>query len=210
MQPADILKIAALFISRNEISTASEFVEREYPFETYVKSKPAERFCKDTSQPPLMAEQRKYTQKQALQLYTIDGFIDRYSGSKLVCPSALYAISTIIPEAFPCGEKRSDTHQAFWDLFPSLDHLVPVSGGGKDIEENWITTSMTKNLKKSNISLDELNWSLHPKGNIEQWDGLAAWYMDWSSFHSSANNIRFNKGWHSAMTSIFPRGPKAA
>jgi hypothetical protein len=56
--------------------------------------------------------------------------------------------------------------------------VLPVSRGGSDDESNWITTSMVRNAAKSAFTLDELGWSLHPAGNIAEWDGLVGWFID--------------------------------
>lgn len=43
---------------------------------------------------------------------------------------------------------------------------------------NYITTSMKRNLAKNNWSIDDLGWTLHPKGNIEEWDGMSQKFLD--------------------------------
>ena len=206
MSNAEILQEATKLIANDNLQVASILVKTEYPFEKYVKPVSSDRKSSTRIKIVSEAEQRKYTQKQALELFIADSFIDRYSGEKLVLPSALYALSTIIPDAFPCGNKRSSTHQAFWDLFPSLDHIEPVSGGGKDVDSNWITTSMAMNIRKSNIPLSELGWQIYQRDTSCEWDGLVSWYLEWADENENAQNIRLNKGWHAAITSLFP-GP---
>ena len=66
----------------------------------------------------------------------------------------------------------SETHMIYWELFPTVDHVVPIARGGGDDESNWVTTSMLHNSAKSNWKLEELGWQLLPAGDIEQWDGL--------------------------------------
>jgi hypothetical protein len=68
-----------------------------------------------------------------------------------------------------------------WDLFPTVDHKVPVSrGGNPDDLDNWITTSMLRNSAKANFTLEELGWALHPPGSLDEWDGLTGWFLQWS------------------------------
>jgi hypothetical protein len=55
--------------------------------------------------------------------------------------------------------------------------LTPVTAGGADEPANWVTTSMARNFAKSNFSLEELGWRLHPPGNIAEWDSLLNWYV---------------------------------
>lgn len=200
MQKAHVLAAAGDLIANNRISDAEELVHTEYPFEAYVKPKAKKKASKSTNvkDASINPVERKYTQKEALQLYIADGFVDRYFGVQLVCPSALYALSKYIPNAFPCGENRATTHQAFWDLFPSLDHLDPVSLGGADNPRNWVTTSMSLNLKKSNLSLDELGWSLQTPDETSTWDGMMGWYQSLSNNDSNLGNILYNKAWHQA------------
>lgn len=44
---------------------------------------------------------RAYTDKQKMQQFKKDGFIDRYSGQKLVNPGFLKVLSHYMPEEFP-------------------------------------------------------------------------------------------------------------
>ncbi len=68
-------------------------------------------------------------------------------------------------------------HQAFWDLTPTVDHLIPVSRGGADEDSNWVSTTMLRNSAKGNFMLEELGWSLYPPGDINQWNGLLGWFV---------------------------------
>lgn len=82
-----------------------------------------------------------------MQSFVRDGFIDRYSGRHLVFPGTLRVLSTLFPEDFPFHPnwKTQFTHPAFWELFPTIDHIVPVARGGLDVPENWVTTSQLRN-----------------------------------------------------------------
>lgn len=114
-----------------------------------------------------------------MSVFLRDGFIDRYTGERLLFPGTLRLLNRLLPEDFPCDDKArlSVTHQAFWELFPSLDHIVPVSRGGPDTEDNWVTTSMSRNAAKGLWTLEELGWRLLPPGD-SQWDGLTGWCME--------------------------------
>jgi hypothetical protein len=67
---------------------------------------------------PLINVRRRYSVRQMLTGFVRDGFIDRCCGARLVCVAALRLI-------------------AFWELVPTLDHILPVSRGGTDDESNW-------------------------------------------------------------------------
>ncbi len=120
------------------------------------------------------AQSRSYSEIVKTRLFLRDGFIDRYSGKKLVFIGILRLISFLMPEAFPyhTNWKMDSCHQAYWELAPTLDHIVPVTRGGLDRLDNWVTTSMLRNSIKSNWTLEEIGWPLLPPGNRADWDGL--------------------------------------
>lgn len=129
---------------------------------------------------PIKSEGRNYTIKQMIAQFFRDGFIDRYSGKRLVNPGLLRIISALLPNAFPYHPhwKTDECHIAYWDYQPTVDHIYPVSLGGKDAPENWATTSMVNNSAKSNFTLEQLGWTLKDKGNIRDWDGLSKMFVD--------------------------------
>ena len=96
-----------------------------------------------------------------MDLFMRDGFIDRYTGNRLINPGVLRLLHVVLGDDFPAHPnwKVSETHLAFWELFPTVDHLVPVSRGGRDDESNWVTASMLSNQAKAQWSVDDLGWS---------------------------------------------------
>ena len=111
---------------------------------------------------------RRYSPYQSCQVFIRDGFIDRYAGTRLVFPGALRILSIEMPKEFPFHPnwKMSESHIVYWELFPTIDHVVPVSKGGADEEQNWVSTSMLRNNAKSNWTLEELGWELKPQGDV--------------------------------------------
>lgn len=99
-----------------------------------------------------------------------DGFIDRYTGKKLVIPGILKVMSIYFPEEFPYDPhwRMDKCHIAYWELIPTVDHVVPVALGGADDENNYLTTSMMSNAIKSNFTLKQLGWKLYDKGDINE------------------------------------------
>jgi 5-methylcytosine-specific restriction endonuclease McrA len=163
-------------------SGASQISRREYPFVIQPLSK------------------RKYNEVESTRIFIRDGFIDRYSGDRLVFPGVLRLLSRLMPEVFPFHPnwKMSECHIAYWELSPTIDHIVPVARGGADDETNWVTTSMMRNSAKSNWTLEELGWQLHPPGDFEQWDGMTRWFLEYlrrDPSHLSENHI---KRWYNA------------
>ena len=98
----------------------------------------------------------------------------RYTGEKLVNPGLLKVLSYYMPDAFPYQShwKMEECHSAYWELVPTIDHIIPIAIGGEDNPSNYATTSMLHNSVKSNWTLEQLNWKLYPAGDINEYDGL--------------------------------------
>lgn len=165
---------------------ASKIAQRDYPF---VALEPAT---------------RRYTNYHSCQVFVRDGFIDRYSGTRLVFPGALRILSMELPTEFPFHPnwKISETHIAYWELFPTIDHVVPVSRGGVDEDQNWVTTSMLRNSAKSNWTLDELGWELKPHGDVRHWDGLTSWFLKYVNENSRFLDVPYIRKWQRAINRI--------
>jgi hypothetical protein len=161
---ATVLADVCAALSGNQSIEAGAILQERYPFVPLVK----------TRGPNLVRRMLM------LKVFSRDGFIDRYSGARLVCGAALRLISKRLPQQFPFQSNwRTDScHFAFWELVPTLDHILPVSRGGLDDESNWVTTSMLRNSAKANFTLDELGWPLYPPGDMKDWDGLLGWFVD--------------------------------
>ena len=95
---------------------------------------------------------RKYAKAQMCKIFLRDGFIDRYSGKKLLFPGLIKILTIELPQIFKYHKnwKMSETHMIYWELFPTIDHIMPVARGGEDNEDNWVTTSMVRNSAKAN------------------------------------------------------------
>tara|TARA_R110000868_G_scaffold383578_8_gene650698 strand:+ start:10905 stop:11480 length:576 start_codon:yes stop_codon:yes gene_type:complete len=122
---------------------------------------------------------RKFSAYDSMRLFLRDGFVDRYTGSKLVFPGTLYVLSQELPEHFPSHPhgKLSESHIVHWELFPTVDHIIPVARGGADSEVNWVTTSMLTNQAKLHWTINELGWEVKKAGNLNDWDGLTEWFQ---------------------------------
>lgn len=143
---------------------------------------------------------RNYTELQATHIFMRDGFVDRYSGARLVHPAVLRVLSKLLPHHIPFHRnwKMTETHPAYWELVPTIDHIIPVALGGIDSEENWVTTSMLRNAAKANWTLDELGWKLLPPGDFSQWDGLTGWLIRYIEQHGLAGQERYVIQWYKA------------
>lgn len=160
-EPAEILSNACEAILEKRHDDAAAMLAAEYPFIS------------------LGRVERRYSALESMRLFVRDGFIDRYSGKRLIFPGTLRLLSQILPRQFPFQNnwKTDACHFGYYELFPTVDHLIPVSRGGSDDEDNWVSTSMLKNTAKANFTIEELGWRLHPSGELSQWDGLTGWFM---------------------------------
>ena len=120
---------------------------------------------------------------------------------KLVFPAVLRILSKELPEEFPFHPnwKMSECHPAYWQLFPAIDHVVPVARGGADSESNWICTSQLRNSAKANWLLEELGWELKPPGNPDNWDGLTGWFVKYREEHPEMLEDRYIATWSVAL-----------
>ena len=179
---AKSIKFVCELLLQGRYDSAKDVLKSEYPFH-FVKS-----------------EKRTYTPKESMAVFLRDGFIDRYSGNHLVFPGTLRLVHKLLPTEFPfhTNWKMSETHIAFWELFPTIDHVLPVARGGKDSFENWVSTSQLRNSAKSNWLLEELGWFLLPEGDICQWDGLLSWFTEFISCYPEHLSDPYISTWHKA------------
>jgi len=114
-----------------------------------------------------------------MRVFRRDCFTDRYSGAPLVFPGTLRAISLLLPKEFPYQKnwRQSETHAAFWELYPTIDHVMPLARGGSEQEDNVVTTSMLRNATKANWTLEELRWPTSLAPVVKEWDGLLPWFL---------------------------------
>ncbi len=186
---ANIIKIICEKLSSGDTGSASEIARLQYPFLD------------------LPTTTRKFTEAQALRVFVRDGFVDRYSGNRLLFPPVLRLLSILLPDVFPFHRnwKMNKTHPAYWELFPTLDHIVPIARGGPDHEDNLVSTSMLRNSAKANWTLEELGWSLHPPGDMNQWDGMLAWCIEFVKKDRELIKDKYIDRWYRAALSSRPK-----
>ena len=180
MDKIDVLEMAAKSILEDRKEHAKFVIRTEYPFQK------------------LSAVERVYTDKQKMTQFKKDGFIDRYSGQKLLNPGLLKVLSHYMPDEFPYHShwKMEECHSAYWEFVPTVDHIYPVTLGGVDSEENWATTSMLHNSVKSNWTLEQLNWQLYEAGRMEDWDGLTGLFAELVEANLTLLQDPYIKKWH--------------
>lgn len=183
---SSILSDVCNTLSGSGSKDAAELLRRQYPFS------------------PCAPKAQNYSFRDATRVFVRDGFIDRYSGLRLIFPPVLRILSIMLPEDFPYHPhwKTGVTHPAYYNLFATIDHVVPVSRGGTSEEPNLVTTSMLKNSSKGNWTLEELDWDLLPSGDFKEWDGLLNWFVQFTETHPDFQERSCVRPWLSAVKQI--------
>ena len=181
MSKADIINQIAECIKDDNLDEAEKIIKSDYPFRE------------------MDVKKRSYSVKQKMDQFVRDGFIDRYSGERLVNPGILRVISEYYPLIFPYHPhwKTTETHSAYWQLTPTIDHIVPIARGGRDEDTNWATTSMLNNSVKNNWTLEELRWTLFEPGEIDEWDGLTSLFVEIVERDNKLLECNYIKQWYS-------------
>ena len=89
---------------------------------------------------------------------------------------------------------------AYWELFPTIDHIVPVARGGSDSEDNYVCCSMLTNSIKSNWTLEQLQWRLLPEGDLTKWDGMMDWFLRQVDADPVVLENTYIKRWYAAAS----------
>ena len=186
---ADILKQAAEYILVGKLEEAGLVVQECYSFISTRR------------------ESRQYSAVEQMEQFFKDGFIDRYFGTKLINPGVLRLLSEKLPEEFPYHPhwKTDVSHMAYWDYQPTIDHIVPITRGGKNDSSNWATTSMKGNLAKKNYTLEQLNWSLYPEGDFRDWDGLSGLFVEIINKHPELLQVYGINYWYKATKKVMEK-----
>lgn len=184
MEYLDVLNKTCDLVMDNEIDTAKELIKNNYKHE----------FINDF-------DKRAMSIYERLKIFLDDGFIDRYTGKKLLFPNVLRILSLELGDVFPyhANWKMSDCHIAYWEYIPTYDHIIPISRGGKDIPENIVTTSMIMNSAKSSFLMEEIGLKLYEKGNLNNWNGKTSWYLQYIQKNNSILSDKYILSWHNAL-----------
>ncbi len=184
----DAIQNACQLIDAGDIAGAGSVINAKYPFV------------------PLSKAGRVYTPRVMTKIFVRDGFIDRYRGNRLVYPPALRLLSHYLPDAFPYHKngKVSVGHIAYWELFPTVDHIKPVALEGPDNEGNWVCCSMLTNSIKSNWTLEQLRWSHFPPGDFSAWDGMISWFLKRAREDDQVLASPYIQRWYRAAMSAIP------
>lgn len=185
-QKVSALEAVCKALSGGQTEKAREIITARYPFT------------------PIRPRRRTYTTRKMLRVFVRDGFIDCYSGRRLVCPPALRLIHTRLKNYFPYDPHwpLDRCHFAFWELYPTIDHITPVSRGGNNDEANLVTTSMIYNNAKAHWTLEELGWPLPGGGHMSDWDGLLHWFVSQTDAVPSLLDCDYFHEWDAAAREV--------
>ena len=193
---AVIAEVCELITAGSLERAAALLKARAGPEATAVSLKQVRESCPRSALPPT---KRCPTSRALTALFLRDGFVDRYCGEQLVFPGVLRLLSYLLPGEFPYHPnwKFGVGHPWYWDLYPTVDHEVPVTLQGPDNMENWRTTSMRLNLVKSNRLLEDIGWKVVAPGGPD-WDGLIGWYVRYLHDQPSLGTIGHLRRWYRA------------
>jgi hypothetical protein len=160
-----VIQAVCAAVANGDEAVAAGLLRRDYPFTSG------------------QATVRRYGAEVLTRVFVRDGFIDQYTGKRLIFVPALRLLSIVLPNEFPyhLNWKVAVTHPAYWELGATIDHVKPVTHRGDNDESNLVTTSMARNSAKMNYTLQELGWTLHERGNFEEWDGLLRWFLQYTA-----------------------------
>jgi 5-methylcytosine-specific restriction endonuclease McrA len=181
-----IIASVCSLLGKGAPDAAAHLLRRDYPFA------------------PEEVTVRRYGPVESTCVYIRDGFIDRYTGAQLIFPPSCASFPPCFHPSSPSIRtgRRLRYTPLFANLGATVDHLVPVTRGGADDESNWVTISMARNSAKMNWTLDELRWTLHPPGDVREWDGMMRWFLEYIKEHPETSSNASVRQWYRAAELI--------
>jgi 5-methylcytosine-specific restriction endonuclease McrA len=174
-------------LAAGDETRARDMLQTQYPFE------------------PVATVAGRLPQALAMRVYQRDGFVDRYSGRRLIFPAALRVVSELLPREFPHQNnwKMDVCHFGYYELSAVVDHVKPRARGGTNDMANLVTTSTVRNSAKSNFTLEELGWKLLDDTELDKWDGMTGWFFEMTERQPKLLEVSDIRGWwHTAREGI--------
>jgi hypothetical protein len=152
------------------------------------------------------------SRSKMMEVFLRDGFVDQYSGERLLFPGTLLLLGDLLPEIFPKagpgqGWRVSECHWIYWRLWPTVEHLVPVARAdeGFDVNAtaNLVTASQMMNSARDVWAPAEVPAPMRFKripvedAAARRWDCMTQWFLDYVQQHPDAlgEDPQMN-GWH--------------
>lgn len=111
-------------------------------------------------------------------MYRQDHYHCRYCGERVILTPVMRLIARLYPDQFPYHAywKADSTHPAFVSRSATLDHVVPIAGGGNPLAtDNLVTACWGCNRRKGDLRLEDIGWSLVDPAD-PTWKGLTDLY----------------------------------
>jgi hypothetical protein len=146
--------------------------------------------------PAAVAARRTPPRAARAQVFVRDRFICRYCGGKTIFEPVMALLGFVYPQLFPYHPnwRGGVTHPAVISRSAVVDHVEPGSSGGAWLDlDNLVTACNPCNSIKSDLSLEQLGWTLQPIKRTS-WDGLVGLYPSlWAASGRPAAN--FHLAW---------------
>jgi hypothetical protein len=113
------------------------------------------------------------------RIFRRDGFTCRYCGCQVIPTPIMQLLAGIYPESFPYHPnwKGGATHPAIPTRSAVVDHILPGAHGGHWLDDtNLATACWPCNVRKSDLTLEQLGWDLIEANANSSWDGLTTLY----------------------------------
>jgi 5-methylcytosine-specific restriction endonuclease McrA len=121
-------------------------------------------------------EKNKSFAKYESQVYQRDGYRCGYCGIRVIDTKALLKMEKIVGKKyFKVKGKNNERHGVALALRATIDHINPLSHGGRTRIENLITSCWSCNYGKLNATLEQLgilNPLKKPRNPDRYWNGL--------------------------------------
>jgi hypothetical protein len=201
----EIIMDACLALSDEGIDECRRIIQMNYPFDPNAKPrevKSRESQLRDSKVEVISCWVENHIAK--MRVFSRDGFENRFTGEPLIFPAVLRLLSKALPREFPFQQywRPEATHIAYYDLGACTNLLIPLSRGGKNEEENLITTTMPYILARTDQTVEEAGWRLTREGFVDEWDGMSTWYVEYITEHQELREINFFNLWFNAARSV--------
>lgn len=123
-----------------------------------------------------------------------------YTGIKLITHPIIELLSYILPNEFPYNnppngsdKDEKNTHLLVWALWPSVDHIIPVSKGGLNMLDNYTIANSKVNMFKAKFHHEEIGLEMK-KHQDSEWNGLEyEYHLLFKKYKSDIPNSRLKK-----------------
>lgn len=211
----DVIAHACAFLLQGDRVGAREVIVDQYPLDAnrrivsgYAGQRSQEAHLLPGAKRPAGPSVRKLA-----SLHARDGYIDRYTGQRLVSPIVLKLLghpvgplSEVIPYHVNEGRGNASNgagytcHQAGWEIYASYEHVRPIAVGGTDDLQNLVTSSIDTNFEKGTQTWEPAVLA----GSLGEWDGLSGWFLQYTMLFG-CSWLPHGREWRSALEKSLAR-----